>query len=62
VNKSWQAEEMVSVPVTYKYSGYVDSGAATHHLALRPFATVKEDGVAVSLYQYRRKTSSDRWH
>jgi hypothetical protein len=40
----------------------VDSGAATHHLALRSFATVKEDGFAISLYQDGRKISSDRWH
>jgi hypothetical protein len=53
---------MISVPVTYKYRGQVDSGTATHHLALRPFATVKEDGFAIALYQYRRKISSDRWH
>ena len=62
MDESWQTKEVISMPVTYEDRGYVDSCAAPHHLALRAFPTIQEDGFAISFYQYGRKASSDRRH
>ena len=62
MNQSRQTEEMVSVPVSDKNRRQINSGPATHHLALRALSTVEEDTFSISFNEDRRKTPSDRWH